>query len=1019
MALIIRPRNNIFQFKTPLTIPTRTTTPAFIDKGIGITDVVREIPSAAKQVAKDIGQSIARSFVATSKAIVNLSTGRKISDPFIPETRLEKKLVGERPVNFESIGREVAGIIGKSNVISKGYAVPLGIVFAGLDIVPIGFSKTKTVAKTIAKLNKADDIVPVLKQVVKGGDNEIRALAQGLEQVSDPKAIRQIIQKIKETPAVQPLAQEARKYKSAHQISGDTKPASNLVNIDDIVQKHKVTNGYLTKYDQTDLSKLKKMQGNPEMEITIYRTSPVKELNSGDWITTSKTYAQDIKRQNGGKVYEYTAKASELKYPNDITELPSLARFSAFKYEPITQATKAEPLAQEARKLGEVSPLKMAGETGRTFQDLLKDSPAMLKGRTGFTIPPKTVTIYKGVSKSGLPIKTGDWVTTNKGYAKQFGKVLEKLEVPAEELRYMRGAFKGNAIGEYPEYILTQATKGVEKIAPKIAPQDPVSVLNEALIKAKPARGRLGKIFTAERSKRIAKVEQIIDKAEGEKGYAQALSKLKGELTGKAKTHFEPIKKKLTQTQVDDLYNKTFQHPYLDNWEKINASNALTDLLRGKIPTSKQLELLEEIYGSDLIKNILKKRALGAKVTDLLVEIANIPRAILATGELSGFLRQGVIEAAAHPIKSLRAMKETFKFVFRPKTFEKFFKDLPKDPLYPLMRKSKLAITDPARVGPSNREEAFISQLLQKTPGIGIVIRAAERGYVGFLNKLRVDIFKEWADELLTKGLSPVKDKEIFRSAARVINTFTGRGDMGKLNRITPHLNVLFFSPRLITARFNALNPVWYMRQPKEIRKKAIGDFAKFVGVGLTTLGLIKLAKGDDVDIETNPRSSDFGKVRIGNTRFDIWGGFQQWVRVFAQIITGERKNTTTGEIISLTKDEYPFTTRKEVALRFIEGKFAPIPALLNQLISGAKTFEGEKLTPSIVAKEKLIPMYIQDIAEAYQEGGLGRSIGAGAAAFFGVGVQTWREKQKTEKTPLKDIFKTQGKRKSLKDIFK
>jgi len=818
----------------------------------------------------------------------------------VAEEEVRKPGFPLKPVEFTRKAKEQSLFL-PSFLRRKGEQVPQIIaeaqqrrvdeLFASLPIGGMQKRATKIgkviLHKVAPRLGQAEKaIVPITKK-------EIVPIVKGLD-LRLPQLIKPI------TSELQPLAQEARKYKSAHQISGDTKPASNLVNIDDIVQKHKVTNGYLTKYDQTDLSKLKKMQGNPEMEITIYRASPVKELNSGDWITTSKTYAQDIKRQNGGKVYEYTAKASELKYPNDITELPSLARFSAFKYEPITQATK-----------------------------------------------------------------------------------------------------------------------GVEKIAPKIAPQDPVSVLNEALIKAKPARGRLGKIFTAERSKRIAKVEQIIDKAEGEKGYAQALSKLKGELTGKAKTHFEPIKKKLTQTQVDDLYNKTFQHPYLDNWEKINASNALTDLLRGKIPTSKQLELLEEIYGSDLIKNILKKRALGAKVTDLLVEIANIPRAILATGELSGFLRQGVIEAAAHPIKSLRAMKETFKFVFRPKTFEKFFKDLPKDPLYPLMRKSKLAITDPARVGPSNREEAFISQLLQKTPGIGIVIRAAERGYVGFLNKLRVDIFKEWADELLTKGLSPVKDKEIFRSAARVINTFTGRGDMGKLNRITPHLNVLFFSPRLITARFNALNPVWYMRQPKEIRKKAIGDFAKFVGVGLTTLGLIKLAKGDDVDIETNPRSSDFGKVRIGNTRFDIWGGFQQWVRVFAQIITGERKNTTTGEIISLTKDEYPFTTRKEVALRFIEGKFAPIPALLNQLISGAKTFEGEKLTPSIVAKEKLIPMYIQDIAEAYQEGGLGRSIGAGAAAFFGVGVQTWREKQKTEKTPLKDIFKTQGKRKSLKDIFK
>ena len=288
------------------------------------------------------------------------------------------------------------------------------------------------------------------------------------------------------------------------------------------------------------------------------------------------------------------------------------------------------------------------------------------------------------------------------------------------------------------------------------------------------------------------------------------------------------------------------------------------------------------------------------------------------------------------------------------------------------------------------REEAFISRFLQKVPGLKIPVMFAERSYVGFLNKLRVDIFKLWADELLDKGFTPTKNPELFRSAADVVNTFTGRGSLGRLNRITPELNTIFFSPRLIAARFNALNPVWYVKQPKEIRKKAIGDFGKFVAAGLTTLALIKVAAGDKVSVETDPRSADFGKIRIGNTRFDIWGGFQQWVRVFTQVIMGERKNSTTGEIVSLNKDEYPFTTRYETVLRFIEGKLAPVPQLVRELMTGAKTFGGEDISAETIAKEKFIPMYIQDIAEAYTDGGLGRAVGVGIPAFFGVGVQTY-----------------------------
>jgi hypothetical protein len=36
-------------------------------------------------------------------------------------------------------------------------------------------------------------------------------------------------------------------------------------------------------------------KGNPEAEVTVYRAVPkgVKDINSGDWVTTSKTYAKD------------------------------------------------------------------------------------------------------------------------------------------------------------------------------------------------------------------------------------------------------------------------------------------------------------------------------------------------------------------------------------------------------------------------------------------------------------------------------------------------------------------------------------------------------------------------------------------------------------------------------------------------------------------------------------------------------------------------------------------------------
>jgi hypothetical protein len=74
-----------------------------------------------------------------------------------------------------------------------------------------------------------------------------------------------------------------------------------------------------------------------------------------------------------------------------------------------SQPNVAKPLLSDISKTTSTPQhnLKMAKESGRSFEDLLKDSPEMLKGRTGFDTPPQTVKVYRGVSQEGRNIRSG------------------------------------------------------------------------------------------------------------------------------------------------------------------------------------------------------------------------------------------------------------------------------------------------------------------------------------------------------------------------------------------------------------------------------------------------------------------------------------------------------------------------------------------------------------------------------------------------------------------------------------
>jgi hypothetical protein len=296
------------------------------------------------------------------------------------------------------------------------------------------------------------------------------------------------------------------------------------------------------------------------------------------------------------------------------------------------------------------------------------------------------------------------------------------------------------------------------------------------------------------------------------------------------------------------------------------------------------------------------------------------------------------------------------------------------------MKEHKLALTElGTKLGA--REEAFMSSWAEKIPLVGRGVKASSRAYTGFLNQLRADVF----DDFVKKGTQlGIKDPKFLKDAARFINTATGRGGLGQLEPAAVALNTFFFSPRLLTSRLQMLNPAFYANLQPQVRKEALKSLFAFAGTASTVAGLMAL---NGVDVGVDPRSADFMKLKSGNTRYDILGGFQQPIRLAAQLMSGEVISSTTGKTLTLGEGYKPLT-RLGIAGRFLEYKEAPVISFATALLRG-QTALGEKVDVPTEVANRFIPMAAQDVVDLYNEQGL-EGLPMSVPAVFGVGVQTY-----------------------------
>lgn len=413
-----------------------------------------------------------------------------------------------------------------------------------------------------------------------------------------------------------------------------------------------------------------------------------------------------------------------------------------------------------------------------------------------------------------------------------------------------------------------------------------------------------------------------------------------------------------------------------------------------------------------LERDILARRTRLEKIRDAWTEIMGVPRSLMATLDYSAPLRQGLVLTINNPSIAGKAFVEMFRQSWNEKRFENWLADLRESHDYGDMKEAGLYIADHNSPKIAAKEENFMSNLVNKIPLLGSAIKipfgnktvevggltkGAERAYVSYLNKLRVDVFRNTASEFEKDGKTLQSDKKLYEALATYINSATGRGDLGQMEGSAQILNSFFFSPRLIASRIRLLtnwaNPMWYANTPEPVRTMYLRDMAKTIAVGTTLLALAGFA---GADVEDDPRSSDFGKIRIGDKRWDIWGGFQQFVRFFSQLATGQRKSTTDKTIREINGEGFKGETRADLIINMIRSKLAPVPATAWNLAAG-ENMVGEEYTWKDVP-QSFLPLFASDLYKATDKDGVKGLMGT-SVGVFGIGVQDYSKKEDKPKS--------------------
>ncbi len=335
--------------------------------------------------------------------------------------------------------------------------------------------------------------------------------------------------------------------------------------------------------------------------------------------------------------------------------------------------------------------------------------------------------------------------------------------------------------------------------------------------------------------------------------------------------------------------------------------------------------------------------------------IASNAKAIQASMDDSAIFRQGWKVLWTNPTiwakNALNSFKHLVTYTNQHQVLDELNADIVSRPTYDLMRRAKLDV--------GVHEEVFPTTLPEKIPLLGRVYKATENAYTAFVRKTRADVFDKMIGIAKANDVD-LNDKEL-QSIGKMVNSLTGRGHLGKLEGIGSTVNTFFFSPKNLKSHLDVLTqPLTGAGGSKFVRKQAAKNLIKIVAGTGAILAIAKMIAPKSVELD--PRSSDFGKIKVDNTRFDVTGGMSSLWVLMARIASATTKmaydqsggkiganmdsykSTTTGETRDLTNPKFGQSSLEDTVVDFFANKMSPAMNMIKDFYKG-ETFEGKKPT--------------------------------------------------------------------------
>jgi hypothetical protein len=383
-----------------------------------------------------------------------------------------------------------------------------------------------------------------------------------------------------------------------------------------------------------------------------------------------------------------------------------------------------------------------------------------------------------------------------------------------------------------------------------------------------------------------------------------------------------------------------------------------------------------KVDAQDAVRRIRENPEVGSfrVLKDVINKMSDLSIATVASLDNSFMGRQGLKVLMTRPKIWLNAARESFKDIAKTFGGQEALDLLQADVL---SRPNAMnGNYEKAKILNLN-EEQFPTSLPERIPYVGKAFTASEAAFKGTALRMRTDLFDLLLDKAKENGVD-VTDKYQLESIGKIVNSLTAKGTF---KQGTPGIvKAIFWAPKMLKANIDTLTAFTGQDISTFAKKEAWTNLFK---IASTTALILAMAKSVDEDsVELDPRSSDFGKIIAGDTRFDITGGAASIITLASRMLTNSYKSSSTDKVVPYGTG-FGEQSRWDVITDFLENKVTPPVGVMIDVMKG-ETFDGETPTFKGELQRLYTPIAVQNVMDYLKNPTPDRGIGV-LADFVGI----------------------------------